>query len=61
MDEITFSCKVDSLNLDSEQEYSNVVLKNVSFILHEGSLDEINKAILFEKFYLVTLKEMKTI
>lgn len=61
MDEITFSCKVDSLSLDSNQEFSQVVLKNVSFTLHEGSLDEINKAILFEKPYLITLKEIKRI
>ena len=51
MNEITFSCKVDSLTLDKEQEFSVVALKNVSFILHEGSLDEINKAILSEKHY----------
>jgi hypothetical protein len=61
MDNITFSCKVDSLNLDNDENYSQVVLKNVSFTLHEGSLDEINKAIVFEKHYLVTLKEMKTL
>jgi hypothetical protein len=61
MDEITFSCKIDSLILDKEQEFSVVALKNVSFISHEGSLDEINKAILSEKHYFVTLKEMKTI
>jgi hypothetical protein len=61
MSEITFSCKVDSLTLDKEQDFSQVVLKNVSFTLHEGSLDEINKAILFEKHYLITLQEMKTI
>ena len=61
MNEITFSCKVDSLTLDKEQEFSVVALKNVSFTLHEGSLDKINKAILSEKYYLVTLKEMKTI
>jgi hypothetical protein len=61
MDEITFSCKVDSLTLDNEREFSVVALKDVSFTLHEGSLDKINKAILFEKHYVVTLKEMKTI
>jgi hypothetical protein len=61
MEEITFSCKVDSLKLESDQDYSEVILKNVSFTLHEGSLDEINKAILFEKPYLVTLREIQRI
>lgn len=61
MEPITFSCKVDSLTLENEQEYSEVVLKNVSFTLHEGSLDQMNKAILLEKPYMITLQEIKII
>jgi hypothetical protein len=61
MKQITFSGKISSLHLDNDQEFSEVVLKNVSFTLHKGSLDDLDEAILFEKHFLVTLEEMKRI
>lgn len=57
----TFSGKVQSLNIENDRDYSTVILNQVSFILHEGSLEEINKAILFNKHYKITMEEIKTI
>ena len=61
MDDFSFTSKVGSMNLEYERDYCQVILKDVSFTLHEGSLDEIYKGILFEKHYIVTFKEIKKI
>lgn len=61
MKQFTFSGKVQSLNIENDKEYCTVIFNETSFILHEGSLEEINKAILFNKHYKITLEELKKI
>ena len=61
MKQITFSGKVDSLHLDNDQDFSEVVFKDVSFTLNKGSLDDVDEAILLQKHFLITLEEMKRI